>query len=97
MSRLDVMMLALGWVLVIEGFTPMVAPGFWKESISRFLDEPDRALRITAFCSSHSDWRSSGSSDPLIQDRVLGSQSRSSRVELGHCPSGGGCFEVSAP
>ena len=47
MSRLDVMMLALGWVLVIEGFTPMVAPGFWKESISRFLDEPDRALRIT--------------------------------------------------
>lgn len=46
MSRLDVMMLALGWVLVIEGFTPMVAPGFWK-SISRFLDEPDRALRIT--------------------------------------------------
>ena len=39
MSRLDVMMLALGWVLVIEGF--------WKESISRFLDEPDRALRIT--------------------------------------------------
>lgn len=41
------MMLALGWVLVIEGFTPMVAPGFWKESISRFLDEPDRALRIT--------------------------------------------------
>ena len=22
MSRLDVMMLALGWVLVIEGFTP---------------------------------------------------------------------------
>lgn len=25
MSRLDVMMLALGWVLVIEGFTPMVA------------------------------------------------------------------------
>lgn len=47
MSRLDVMMLALGWVLVIEGFTPMVALGFWKESISRFLDEPDRALRIT--------------------------------------------------
>lgn len=47
MSRLDVMMLALGWVLVIEGFTPMVARGFWKESISRFLDEPDRALRIT--------------------------------------------------
>ena len=47
MSRLDVMMLALGWDLVIEGFTPMVAPGFWKESISRFLDEPDRALRIT--------------------------------------------------
>ena len=47
MSRLDVMMLALGWVLVIEGFTPMVATGFWKESISRFLDEPDRALRIT--------------------------------------------------
>lgn len=47
MSRLDVMMLALGWVLVIEGFTPMVAHGFWKESISRFLDEPDRALRIT--------------------------------------------------
>ena len=47
MSRLDVMMLALGWVLVIEGFTPMVAPGFWKESISRFLDEPDSALRIT--------------------------------------------------
>ena len=43
MSRLDVMMLALGWVLVIEGFTSMVAPGFWKESISRFLDEPDRA------------------------------------------------------
>ena len=47
MSRLDVMMLALGGVLVIEGFTPMAAPGFWKESISRFLDEPDRALRIT--------------------------------------------------
>ena len=47
MSRLDVMMLALGWVLVIEGFTPMVAPGCGKESISRFLDEPDRALRIT--------------------------------------------------
>lgn len=30
MSRLDVMMLALGWVLVIEGFTPMVAPGFGR-------------------------------------------------------------------
>ena len=47
MNRPVATIFAFGWVLVIEGFTPMVAPGFWKESISRFLDEPDRALRIT--------------------------------------------------
>ena len=33
MSRLDVMMLALGWVLVIAGFTPKVDTGDWKESL----------------------------------------------------------------
>ena len=78
----------VGWVLVIPG--PRRRARASGRSIAR--TEP-RALRITAFCSSHSDWRSSGSSDPLIQDRVLGSQNRSSRVELGHCDA----FEVSAP
>ncbi len=41
------MMLALGWVLVIEGFMPMLAPGFWKKAVRRVSEEPDASLRIT--------------------------------------------------
>jgi uncharacterized protein YjeT (DUF2065 family) len=47
MSRVDAMMLALGWVLVIEGFMPMLAPGFWKKAVRRVSEEPDASLRIT--------------------------------------------------
>ncbi len=47
MSKIDVMMLALGWVLVIEGITPMIAPGFWKDAVRRIVETPDASLRIT--------------------------------------------------
>ena len=47
MSRVDAMMLALGWVLVIEGFMPMLAPGFWKKAVRRVSEEPDVSLLIT--------------------------------------------------
>lgn len=47
MSRVDAMMLALGWVLVIEGFMPMLAPGFWKKAVRRVSEELDASLRIT--------------------------------------------------
>ena len=47
MSKLDVLILALGWVLTIEGFLPMIAPGAWKKAVSRLSQSPDQQLRIT--------------------------------------------------
>lgn len=41
------MMLALGWVLVIEGFMPMLAPGFWKKAVPARFRGADASLRIT--------------------------------------------------
>ena len=49
MNRIDVMLLALGWVLVIEGLMPMLAPGFWKEAVRRVAEQSDATLRITGF------------------------------------------------
>ena len=47
MSKMDVLILALGWVLTIEGLLPMIAPGAWKKTVSRLAESPDQQLRIT--------------------------------------------------
>lgn len=47
MSKLDVLILALGWVLTIEGFLPMIAPDAWEKAVSRLSQSPDQQLRIT--------------------------------------------------
>ncbi len=46
MEGSDVVFLALGWYLIIEGFGPMVVPQRWRESVSRLSKLPDGALRL---------------------------------------------------
>lgn len=47
MSKFDVVILALGWVLTIEGILPMIAPGAWKQTVRRLTEAPDSQLRMT--------------------------------------------------
>ena len=56
MNRIDVMLLALGWVLVIEGLMPMLAPGFWKEAVRRVAEQSDARCASRDFFSLCSGW-----------------------------------------
>ena len=44
----QIMVLAAGWVLVFEGFTPLVAPARWKRMVSDLTKATDAALRAAA-------------------------------------------------
>lgn len=48
MQGWEVMMLALGWVLVIEGISPLIAPERWVAMIRQLADSDPRAIRAAA-------------------------------------------------
>ncbi len=45
MTSWEVMLLALGWVCIFEGFCPMVMPARWKKSIAEVARAPENAIR----------------------------------------------------
>ena len=38
--------IALGWVLVIEGLLPLIAPGAWRQAFSQLMQLQDGQLRF---------------------------------------------------
>ncbi len=48
MKGSDVLILALGWVLIIEGVAPLVMPELWLKSIRKISESDPRAVRTTA-------------------------------------------------
>lgn len=44
----QIMVLACGWVLIFEGFTPLIAPARWRRMVSELSKAPDQALRAAA-------------------------------------------------
>ena len=48
MKGSDVLILALGWVLFIEGVAPLVMPELWLKSIRKISESDPRAVRTTA-------------------------------------------------
>lgn len=48
MSGADILILAFGWVLVIEGFTPMLMPEAWQKALKSLTEANPRALRAAA-------------------------------------------------
>ncbi len=45
MSRTDVILLALGWVLVMEGLPALIAPERWREALRSVSAAPSETLR----------------------------------------------------
>lgn len=48
MKGSDVLILAFGWVLIIEGVAPLVMPELWLKSIRKISESDPRAVRTTA-------------------------------------------------
>lgn len=48
MSGWEVLGLALGWVMIFEGITPLIAPARWRRMIEELSHAPDSALRSAA-------------------------------------------------
>lgn len=48
MKGSDVLILALGWVLIIESVAPLVMPELWLKSIRKISESDPRAVRTTA-------------------------------------------------
>ena len=48
MKGSDVLILALGWVLIIEGVAPLEMPELWLKSIRKISESDPRAVRTTA-------------------------------------------------
>ena len=48
MKGSDVLILALGWVLIIEGVAPLMMPELWLKSIRKISESDPRAVRTTA-------------------------------------------------
>ena len=48
MKGSDVLIMALGWVLIIEGVAPLVMPELWLKSIRKISESDPRAVRTTA-------------------------------------------------
>lgn len=45
----EVMVMALAWVLVIEGLGPCLFPRGWRQALSQLLQLPEGQLRIGGF------------------------------------------------
>ena len=45
MNGWEVLGLALGWVMIFEGITPLIAPARWRRMIEELSRAPDSALR----------------------------------------------------
>ena len=45
MSLFKSLLIALGLVFVMEGFTPFLAPRFWRHMMQQMLMQTDRSLR----------------------------------------------------
>ena len=48
MKGWEILLLAFGWVMVIEGITPLVAPERWKALLAELVEAPVPALRTAA-------------------------------------------------
>ena len=48
MSGWEVLGLALGWVMIFEGITPLIAPARWRRMVEEPSHAPDSALRGAA-------------------------------------------------
>lgn len=48
MKGWEILLLAFGWVMVIEGITPLVAPERWKALLAELIETPVPALRAAA-------------------------------------------------
>ncbi len=48
MSGSDILLLAFGWVLVIEGITPLIAPEKWQRALEAASHADPRAVRGAA-------------------------------------------------
>lgn len=48
MSGADILLLAFGWVLVIEGLTPLIMPQAWQRAVKGLSEAEPRALRAAA-------------------------------------------------
>ncbi|WP_295481088.1 DUF2065 domain-containing protein [Sutterella sp.] len=48
MKGWEILLLAFGWVMVIEGITPLVAPERWKALLAELIEAPVPALRAAA-------------------------------------------------
>lgn len=48
MSGADILLLAFGWVLVIEGLTPVIMPQAWQRAVKSLSEAEPRALRAAA-------------------------------------------------
>lgn len=48
MNGWEVLGLALGWVMIFEGITPLIAPARWRRMIEELSRVPDSALRGAA-------------------------------------------------
>ncbi|MDO5530571.1 DUF2065 domain-containing protein [Sutterella sp.] len=48
MSGWEILGLAFGWVMIIEGITPLIAPDRWREAIEEISRAPSSAVRAAA-------------------------------------------------
>jgi hypothetical protein len=42
--------LAIGGVLIVEGFGPLIAPNGWRNMVANFSEQPDNTLRRIGGC-----------------------------------------------
>jgi uncharacterized protein YjeT (DUF2065 family) len=44
------LLLALGFVLIVEGIGPLVAPNGWRRMVAQLSEQPDNQLRRVGGC-----------------------------------------------
>lgn len=45
-DKIDVLILALGWMAVFEGISPLLFPNGWRNAVRELIEQPESTIRF---------------------------------------------------